>query len=225
MWITKLQLRHNDCPIVTRCQKFKLLVLSYPSTWYNKKGSKYATTTCYFQSSDEEKKKKFITDLKADKRITKVDISGDILTYEINLGKSGEHVMLYHDKRIFFVKPVVNHYDGHEYWEVAAWEKKELQQFIESLKKHMNICKILKMESSPLSDVYFPNIMPKVSPKQKKALELAYYHGYYAYPRKITLEELAKIAKVGISTFQEHLRRAELKLLPVIIEYTLKPRK
>jgi len=222
MWITKLQLRHEDCPIVSRCQKFKMIVLSYPSTWYSSKAHKFATTTCYFQSQDETKKKKFITDLKADKRITNLEYSGDIFTYEIDLGKEGEHVMLYHSKQIFFVKPVVNHYDGHEYWEVASWKKEELQKFIKSLKSHMNICNIMKIENSPLTDVYFPNVMPKLSKSQKKALELAYQNGYYKYPREITLEKLAKIAKIGISTFQEHLRKAELKLLPVIIEQQLR---
>ena len=86
----------------------------------------------------------------------------------------------------------------------------------------MDVATILKMEHSSLTDVYFPNVMPKVSVQQKKALELAYQHGYYSYPRKIKLEQLAKIAKVGLSTFQEHLRKAELRLLPVIIEQQLK---
>lgn len=222
MWITKLQLRHEDCPIVTRCQKFHLIVFSYPSIWYTKKGHKFATTTCYFQTSNEEQKKKFIMDLRADKRITNLEISGDIFTYEINLGKEGEHVMLYHSKEIFFVKPVANHYDGHEYWEVASWKKEELQTFIASLKKHMGVCKIMKIEKSPLKDLYFPNVMPQLSQSQKKAIELAYLCGYYQYPRKITLTKLAKEAKVGVSTFQEHLRKAELKLLPVIIQQQLK---
>lgn len=222
MWITKLQLRHEDCPIVTRCQKFKLIVFSYPSTWYEKKGKKYATTTCYFQSTDEIQKQKFIKDLKADKRITNLDISGDIFTYEIDLGKEGEHVMLYHKQQIFFIKPVINHYDGHEYWEVASWKREFLQNFIDALEKHMDVCNILKLENSHLSDVYFPNVMPRLSKGQKRAIELAYLNGYYSYPRKISLEGLAKIAGVGISTFQEHLRKAELKLLPTIIEYQLK---
>lgn len=222
MWITKLQLRHEDCPIVNRCQKFQILVFSYPSTWYVENGHSYATTTCYFQSADEEKKKRFMADLKADRRLTNVEISGDAFTYEIDLGDKGEHVQLYHTKQIFFVKPVVNHYDGHEYWEVASWKREELENFIKSLEKHMDVCKILKLEHSPLTDVHFPNIMPKLSPAQKNAVQLAYEHNYYSYPRKITLEELAKIAKVSISTFQEHLRRAELKLLPGIIEQQLK---
>ncbi|MBT6774079.1 hypothetical protein HOA91_01795 [Candidatus Woesearchaeota archaeon] len=222
MWITKLKLKHKDCPIVNRCQKFKIAVLSYPSTWYNLKGFKYATTTCYFQSQEEEKKKKFIANLKADKRITNLEVSGDLFTYEIKLSKKGEHVMLYHSKQIFFVKPVTNHFDGHEYWEVASWKREELQQFIKSLEKHMDYFKILKLEKSPLTDVYFPNVMPKLSKGQKKALELAYKNGYYSYPRKTTLEKLAKLSKIGISTFQEHLRKAELKLLPAMIEEQLK---
>jgi len=222
MWITKLKLQHKDCPIVTRCKKFHLIVFSYPSTWYEKKDHKFATTTCYFQSQDEVKKKKFLVDLKADKRITQLEAAGDTFTYEINLGKKGEHVMLYRPQQIFFVKPTINHFDGHEYWEVASWKREELEKFISNLKEHMDVATILKMEHSSLTDVYFPNVMPKVSVQQKKALELAYQHGYYSYPRKIKLEQLAKIAKVGLSTFQEHLRKAELRLLPVIIEQQLK---
>ena len=155
MWITKLRLKHKDCPIVNRCSKFKLIVLSYPSTWYKKKGRKFATTTCYFQSNDEKQKGKFINDLKTDRRLAHLEVSGDIFTYEIGLGKEGEHVILYHTKQIFFVKPTVNHYDGHEYWEVASWKREELENFIKKLKNHMDICEILKIGSSPLTDVSF----------------------------------------------------------------------
>ena len=223
MWVTRLKLRHDDCPVVPRCKKYHVIVLSYPSSWYEKNGNKFATTTCFFQSGEEKDRKKLLKAVKADKRITNLEISGDIFTYEINLGKKGQHVMLYHTKNIFFVKPVVNHFDGHEYWEVAAWKKPELQKFINALAKSMDSCNILKMENTKLTDVYFPNVMPKLSKQQRKAVDLAYIHGYYSYPRKITLEKLAKMSKVKISTFQEHLRKAELKLLPAIIEYQQKP--
>jgi len=217
MWMTKLRLKHKDCPIVNRCEQFKLLVYSYPSHWYEKKGKKFATTTCYFSSPDEQNKR-FLFDLKKDKRITHLEISNDIFTYEIDLGRKGEHVMLYRNQQIFFVKPTINHFDGHEYWEVASWKKEELQKFIAMLRKHMDICEILQLKQAPLTDIYFPNVMPSISKSQKKALELAHLHGYYSYPRKITLEKLAKLSKIGISTFQEHLRKAELRLLPVLIE-------
>ena len=92
-------------------------------------------------------------------------------------------------------------------------KREELQDFIKILNKHMNVCKMMKMENSALTDVYFPNVMPKISDSQKKALELAYKYGYYTYPRKISLVGLAKKAKLALSTFQEHLRKAELKQL------------
>ena len=222
MWITKLKLCHNDCPIVRRCEKFNLIVLSYPSIWYEKNGNRYATTICYFQSANDKAKKSFIKDLKADKRITKVEVSGDVFVYEINLGKKGEHVMLYYTHNILFVKPTVNHYDGHEYWEVAAWDRKILEDFIKAEEKHMDSCEILKLEQSNLSEVRFPTISPSLTKMQKKALEIAYKNGYYHYPRKISIEKMAKIIGVSKSTFQEHLRKAELKLLPLIIEEQIK---
>ena len=221
MWIAKLKLRHKDCPIVTRCQKYKIIVLSYPSSWYERKGKKYATTTCYFQSSSEIQKKKYYQDLKKDRRITNCEISGDTFTYEIALDEYGEHVMLYYTRQLFFVKPTINHYDGHEYWEVASWKKKVLQAFFQALKGHMDVCIILKLARTPLTDIYFPNVMPKLSKNQKRCISLAYELEYYSYPRKITLEKLAKAAKISLSTYQEHLRKAELKLLPVILEHQL----
>jgi len=217
MWITKLQLQHKDCPIVTRCQKFDIIVLSYPSTWYEKNKKKFATTICYFQSEDEKSKKSFIKDLKSDKRITRLDISGDVFTYEISLGKEGEHVMLYYTRQIFFVKPTINHFDGYEYWEVASWDRNILEKFIKDLEKHMDVCNILRLEESSLHDIRFPSISPSLSKCQRKSLEIAYRNGYYNYPRKVPLHKLAKIAGIGISTFQEHLRKAEIKLLPDII--------
>ena len=54
--------------------------------------------------------------------------------------------------------------------------------------------------------------------KQKQAIELAIKRGYYTSPRKISLQELAKISKLSFSTFQVHLRKAEEKLIPFYFE-------
>ena len=64
----------------------------------------------------------------------------------------------------------------------------------------------------------FQQLHPKLSPKQKEAVELAVKEGYYNYPRKIDLEGLAKLSKVKRQTYQENLRRAEKKLVPFLIE-------
>ena len=60
-------------------------------------------------------------------------------------------------------------------------------------------------------DFFIPQLHPKLSPKQKEAVELAVKNGYYEFPRKIDLEGLAKLSKVKRQTYQENLRRAEKK--------------
>jgi predicted DNA binding protein len=50
------------------------------------------------------------------------------------------------------------------------------------------------------------------------AMELAIKNGYYHSPRNISVEQLAKLAKLSFSTFQVHLRKAEEKLIPYMFE-------
>ncbi len=223
MWTAKLKLYHKDCPIVNRAVKFGVSVLSYPRSHYSRGSKKYATTVCKFVGYEDDKKKKFLEDLKRDPNISRLDVSGDVFVYEYDLGKEGEHVMLYFDPEMVFVKPTVNSPDGHEYWEVASWSKDKITKFIEELSKHMDKSKIIGIGQVTNVDVYFPSVMPKLSPAQEKALMLAYQWGYYNYPRNIDLRELAKRAKVSLATFQENLRKAENKMMPMLIERIVKP--
>jgi predicted DNA binding protein len=61
-------------------------------------------------------------------------------------------------------------------------------------------------------------VLPKLTNKQKQALDLAMKYDYYEYPRKIKLEKLAKFMKISLSTYQAHLRKAERKILPFVIK-------
>ena len=223
MWTAKLKLYHKDCPIVNRAVKFGVSVLSYPRSHYSRKGKKYATTVCKFVGYNEEAKKRFLDDLRKDPHISRLDTSGDVFVYEYDLGKEGEHVMLYFDPEMVFVKPTVNSPDGHEYWEVASWSKDKITKFIEELSSHMDKSEVLGIGQVTNVDVYFPSVMPKLSPAQEKALMLAYQWGYYDYPRKIDLRELAKRANISLATFQENLRKAENKMMPMLIERIVKP--
>ena len=76
---------------------------------------------------------------------------------------------------------------------------------------------ILSFVERDLDDVYISRLLPKLAPKQEKAIKLAYKYGYYSYPREITLDELAKISKVSKQTFRENLRKAEAKLIPKLV--------
>ncbi len=49
--------------------------------------------------------------------------------------------------------------------------------------------------------------------RQLAALRLAFESGYYEQPRKTSLRELAERTSVARSTYEEHLRKAENKLI------------
>ena len=217
MWTTKLKLMHEDCHIVPRCKKFNVTSYAYPTGSYIEKGHHHVTGV-HFLEGEEKNKKAFLRDLKRDKRIKQIEIYGDIYTYELDLGKKGEHVQLYYTPQIIFMKPVINSPEGFEYWEVASWKKEILTDFIKELGEHMNFCQMLYITQTRKLDIHFPLTFPELPEKQKGAIELAYEEGYYSYPKKSDLKDLAKIAKVSVPTFQENLRKAEIKLLPFILK-------
>jgi predicted DNA binding protein len=52
-----------------------------------------------------------------------------------------------------------------------------------------------------------------LTPKQLEAIRIAFRRGFYNYPRKIRISDLAMEAGSARSTFQEHLRLAEIRLI------------
>ena len=55
--------------------------------------------------------------------------------------------------------------------------------------------------------------LSKLTEKQREVLIAAYKLGYYDLPRRTNSEKLAKKLNIGNSTFGEHLRKAERRLL------------
>jgi predicted DNA binding protein len=120
-----------------------------------------------------------------------------------------------YNPRMFFVKPVFVDKQGLEYWEVASYDKKILAAFYKNLMRaHLEHIEMLQFRSTKLDNIYFPTISPDLTEKQKRAFELAIEEGYYAMPKTTDLATLARIMKVSLATYQEHLRRAESKIMP-----------
>jgi predicted DNA binding protein len=55
--------------------------------------------------------------------------------------------------------------------------------------------------------------------KQISALLTAYKNGYYRLPRKADIKEIAFKEQVPRTTFQEHLKKAETKLVAALVPY------
>lgn len=95
--------------------------------------------------------------------------------------------------------------DGWEIWTIASPNKKDIRNAIEDIKKLGNF-KLLKIAKSSYDGF-------NLSEKQELAIKTAFARGYYNFPRKISAQELAVRLKIDKSTFLEHLRKAEIKII------------
>ncbi|MBI2647572.1 helix-turn-helix domain-containing protein [Candidatus Woesearchaeota archaeon] len=132
------------------------------------------------------------------------------------IGKSKEKIpSSFYTQKIFFTKPVFVDKQGYEYWETASHDRNVLSEFLHGLEKqNYQHLEILQFKNIKLNNIYFPAIAPDLTEKQKRAFELAVEEGYYDIPKRIDLKKLAQIMKISLATYQEHLKRAEAKIVP-----------
>jgi predicted DNA binding protein len=95
--------------------------------------------------------------------------------------------------------------DGTVEWTLAFTGREPLNELLDHLKNDQIDVKILRLSS--VSDV------ESLTEHQKSLVETALEEGFFDYPRRITLRELAKKMGVSASSASEVLRRAERKIL------------
>jgi|TARA_Y100000034_G_scaffold25723_1_gene30602 predicted DNA binding protein len=102
--------------------------------------------------------------------------------------------------------------NGFENWVVFAENSQDATNLMKDLNKLGEVI-VDKMGK------YDPNKSQfQLTDKQLHSINLAVAYGYYNWPRKVTLEELATVRKVSRRTYQDHLRKAEEKILRKIVE-------
>ena len=122
---------------------------------------------------------------------------------------------------MIYVKPGINYPDGSEIWEIASFDRKDLVQLFSFVEKHYQ-GKLLFLKQIKVPKIFIPEIMPELTDKQYNAFKLASEQGYYEFPRRTNLHKLAKLANISRPSFEEHLRKAEIKLLKFMKELILK---
>ncbi len=215
MWTCKLRIFDKEDIYTPLTKKHKVDLFGYPISSY-KKGNKIFAISMGILRGEEKNKINFIKDLKKDKRINKLEIRNDFITMVASHPVSKE-LGIFYDPEIIFIKPVVNSCDGFEYWEIASFNREKLTKLSHIASKIYN-GKLLYMEESKLEDIYLMHVQPELTEMQKKVIQKAFEQGYYSYPRKTEIKKIAKSLNISFSTCQEHLRRAEIKLLPLMIK-------
>ena len=211
MWVLKLKIKH-DCTIGNRCEKYKVISYSMPLGNWKEKGYSF-TSERHTLECKPNSIKKFFNDIKKDKRVTNLEIAGNTIFF---IGKTKEKIpSSFYTQKMFFTKPVFVDERGYEHWEVASYDRNVLSEFLKGLEKqNYEHLEILQFKNIKLNKIHFPAVAPDLTDRQKEVFELAVAEGYYDIPKRTDLTKLAKLMKISVATFQEHLKRAEAKIIP-----------
>jgi hypothetical protein len=115
-------------------------------------------------------------------------------------------------------QPPTIHRQGWEHYTVIAFDEEDVRSLLRDLEADRDIEVLSK---TAITEQQIPHSMlapvdqlfEDVTERQLAALRLALESGYYEQPRKTSLRELAEQTAVARSTYEEHLRKAENKLL------------
>jgi predicted DNA binding protein len=115
-------------------------------------------------------------------------------------------------------QPPTIHRQGWEHYTVIAFDEGDVRELLYDLESDRDIEVLSK---TAITEQQIPHSMlapvdqlfEDVTDRQLAALRLALESGYYEQPRKTSLRELADRTAVARSTYEEHLRKAENKLL------------
>lgn len=212
MWIVRFRLVH-DCMFLDRCKRFKVSLLSVPLGVFKLKG-KTATSSIHHATGDPSAIDRFLRDLQNQRGVIRLERRKD--TFQV-IETTETQAIRFRTPQLIFVKPVLISQKGYELWELASWDKQELSNFIAKTRKHVRSLELIKFVRSTMDNLFYPRLMPNLTKNQKRAMDLAIQEGYYSIPKKIDLRQLAKMMRISLSTFQNHLRRAEQKLIPQLL--------
>jgi predicted DNA binding protein len=114
--------------------------------------------------------------------------------------------------------------DGWEWYRVIAFSQADIKNLFSALEKVSRyvITSRKAMNDTTIRETFVistTNLLGQLTGKQSHALLTALERGYYHVPKKISTDEIAKGLGVPRTTYEEHLRKAESKVLYALTPY------
>lgn len=108
--------------------------------------------------------------------------------------------------------------DGWEHYTVTAFDERDVKRLLRDLDQDRDIEVLSKTatETRRVPHTLFTSIdslFAGLTDRQLEALRIAVDNGYFEQPRRASIEELASRTNVARSTYEEHLRKAQNKLI------------
>ena len=210
MWVAKVKVSTEGLGSFY-AKKHKLLMTGYPVSAFPLEDSLHVVLAGLI-SGKTKNKKEFLNELAKEKQVIHVESRNDFVIVVL---KEPLQASALYNPFIIFIKPIILLPTGEYIVEFASWRKDKILNVLTLLKKHRN-AEILKFKKEPIKNISITRMLPELTDKQKLVLDMAVQDQYYDYPRKIDIKQLAKKAGLSESTFREHLRLAEKKIIPSI---------
>lgn len=115
-------------------------------------------------------------------------------------------------------------YGGWEEYRVMGFRENDYKKMLQELDQIGQV-KIIQKRVTPeksIRDTFvvsLSSVFSQLTGKQVNSLIAALEAGYYQIPKKVTTTEIAGRSKVPRTTYEEHLRKAESKVLQAIAPY------
>jgi predicted DNA binding protein len=120
--------------------------------------------------------------------------------------------------------PPETYYGGWEEYRVVGFRENDYRKMFKELDQIGQV-KIIQKRVAPeksIRDTFvvsLNSVFSQLTERQVNSLIAALEAGYYQIPKKVTTTEIAGRSKVPRTTYEEHLRKAESKVLEAIAPY------
>ena len=113
---------------------------------------------------------------------------------------------------------------GWEHYQILSFSTKDLNALILELQKKSLvkiISKTVVSEDAIHDALLIPTstIIGGLTEKQARSMLIAFENGYYEIPRRSTAEDVSSRSHLARTSFTDHLRKAELKIITAIVPY------
>ncbi|MCK5025037.1 MAG: helix-turn-helix domain-containing protein [Nanoarchaeota archaeon] len=213
MWTAKIKFSGKGKLVGSKTLKYNINLFGFPLSYYYEKDwiTVQITGTIFGKKED---KKRFIRELKKEARVINFESNNDFFIGTI---QEPVYTKCIYNKDIIHLAPALISEKGYEIITIGSFQRQPLTKIINLFEEKYN-GKLISIQQKKVKSISIIKMHPELTGKQKEAMTLAIKEGYYHSPRKISVQQLAKLTNLSFSTYQVHLRKAEEKLMPYLFE-------
>ncbi|MBI5347136.1 MAG: helix-turn-helix domain-containing protein [Candidatus Aenigmarchaeota archaeon] len=207
MWTIKFRFEGSNVFFGKAAKTFNLSLTGYPVSCYEKNKQLFLNLIGTMQGGEKDKQK-FIRFIKKSDYALKLEANNDFLNILI---KEDKKFKPFYSPYFIYLSPVKIDKSGAYFYHLGSWQREEITKLLDFIGKNYKY-KLQNLKQEKINNISILGVQPNLTEKQRKVYELAVKEGYYKYPKRVKIKQLAKILGISYSTFQQHLKYAEKKI-------------